>query len=243
MDPLSREYLQAYAYESFAAYKYLGNAAKIQALLQRSDKFTNLLERSNSLRCEKSIMLVLQQVFTTIMLHELPLYSLTKHKFLDHKEVNYRIKHLHSPSDVVSLEDHFNRTKGESKSLFYRFLDMLIEFRVFFGYNSRKLFLTIPHITAVDGGPLPLSRQKNLVKKFYRRLLTDVVRPIHPLTMAYLQSRISQPQGIAPHHKRFYTRRLKDCLSEFYTVRENTDGSLELIKGTTERFSQDPHRN
>lgn len=243
VDPLCREYLQAYCYEGFAAYRYLGNEAKIRPLLQRGDDFANLLKRSNTLRCDKSTMLVFQQVFTTIMLHELPLYSLTKHKFLDHKEINYRLKHLHCPSDVQSLEDHLKKIQGEKKSLFYKFLDMLRASRTIFGYNSRKLFLSIPNVTAVDGGPLPLCRQKNLVKKFYRRLLADAIRPIHPLTLNYLQSQIYETRGVSPENKRFYIRRLKECLPDSYTVRENSDGSLQQVKATTERFLQDPYRS
>jgi hypothetical protein len=231
IDPLCRVYLRTLIYESFAAYKYLADGHKICALLDIGRPELEVLKKANEGNRRYTDQ-VFERCLTSYCVKELPLKSLLGINRLDHKEITFQLHNMSTPPHRT-FEDHERAVKANQELLF-RYLHLFKQNRISTGKNGRKLFFAPPYEGTILGTPLPKNRQKNLLRKYYNFLLNTFSYPIHPETMAYLETQYTNQSHIKCDHlkvskpKRFYKRRLLQALYSYFTVKQE-NSTLFLI--------------
>uniref|UniRef100_A0A060SXB8 ARAD1A11990p n=1 Tax=Blastobotrys adeninivorans TaxID=409370 RepID=A0A060SXB8_BLAAD len=221
-DPLSREILRNYIYESFAAFKYVSQDRKVEALLRKCDESLLQLRRANK-GDPKAMLYVLNSAFSLFMVKEFPLRSLLGGmRRWDRYDLAYQVHNMPFP-DYHSFEDHFERAQRKHE-LFFAYCHALKKNGIRKDQNDRRVPLTLEIPGTFTGAPLPQSRERNIVKRHYSELMKLMPRPIHPQVFAYVEE-----QYLNENLSRLYRHRLRTFLSRNFTVKWDEEGMLKLV--------------
>lgn len=227
-DPMVRTYLLDASYENYMAYKYVTYPRQIDALVQRAQQDTLLLQAANN-RNSKAVESVLDRCFRKMFVFEMPTYTLHHKKRVAHNLL-YNIVHLQCPRNDTDLEQH-NRNMALARTIpmaqfdaksshlsrqdfiFYKFIHMLSSNKFTRGLNDRKLQYQIILPGTILGDKLPACREKNIVAKTYAALACDAPYPVDRRVLEYVDKRIAD-QSL----DRFYRRRFSAIRRSFYTI-------------------------
>lgn len=221
-DPLSREILRNYIYESFAAFKYVTQDRKIEALLRQCDEPLSQLRRANK-GDPKAIYQVLNNAFSLFLVKEFPLRSLLGGmRRWDRHELAYKVHNMPFPA-YHSFDNHFERAKRKHE-LFFIYCDALRQNGIHKGQDDKKVPLALKIPGTFTGAPLPRSRERNIVKRHYSELMRLMPRPIHPQVLAYVEEQYQNDTL-----SRLYKHRLRTFLNRNFTVRWDENYRLKLV--------------
>lgn len=234
-DVFTRNHLRFLAQTSFARYKYITETDKINALLDffQNNELQWILDARR--KDAAAIAKLFELAFTTYRVQPFPLRKLLaiSPTICDRKSIVYRINNARMPA-IRTFKEHMAKFAECSKMQlrdidheFWTFHQILERNNLKKGLNKRKVPLRLEDLSYSDvtalGKPIAPSRQKNILRKFYNKILEDSFKPVHPEILNHVMKQLSN-QNLS----RIYRRRLQILGVRLFTINKKDYSIIKI---------------
>lgn len=224
-DSLAAPYLKQRAQHGFAAYKYVTDTSRIEALLKQTIDREIGWAKGAAIRRPKQLQKTLDLAFKNYGVKESSLKRILDNPPLicDHESLVYKLNNAQVPS-ARTFDEHATLKQQSMDSRFnglsdpfWMLMRILRSHNIRNGANGRKLVFdpedSNTSILTVFGDAVAQTRQGNILRSMYSTFLRDAPRPVHPEVLEHLKEMVTSPEAA-----RVYRRRFRQCAKEFWSV-------------------------